>query len=211
MTHDLTCMNKVTRRQFSRLTAKGLMLAATGSFLALDGCSFAQDILAWAPLGLAAFNGIVTMLETFGIITADPALTVIVAAVRTGFSDLIQDVQLYESITPPPQGALAEISAVLTIIAGNIKSLFASIQTSFAPIVNLIIGLAQLILGTIAGFLNTIGSKTPAGVPMATFYKFQVGKNGQTVNFLPLKMSQGKFRSDWNAVCKSQGHPEMYL
>jgi hypothetical protein len=202
---------QMTRRMFTKQAGTGLLVLATGC-LTMDGCSFAQDILAWAPLGLAAFNAVITMLETFGIITADPALVIIVAAVRTGFADLVQDVKLYEAIKPPPSGALAEISAVLTLIAGNIKDLFATIQTSFAPVINLIIGLVQLILGTIAGFVNTIGPQpgmTLTTATMANSFKFSV--NRQTVNYVPLKMSPAKFKHDWNAICTSQGHKEMFL
>ena len=208
MTLDSICTNRVTRRDFGRLTAKGLLLAAVGSSLALDGCNVAQDILNWEPLGLAAFNGVVTMLETFGVITADPALVVLIGLIRTAFSDLAADAQLYLSIQPPPAGALAEIQAVLALIAGNIKTLFSQIQTNFAPIINLIIGLAQLILGTIAGFLNQIAAKS--GQKTLTLSNtFEVGRTMYA--YTPITPSPKTFRSDWNAVCKSQGHPEISI
>lgn len=205
----------ITRREFGKRTSLGLLGLAAGGMLLTEGCNFVSDILTWAPVGLAAFNGIVTMLETFGIISAaNPALGIIVMAVRTGFSDLVQDVQLYESIQPPPQGALAEIQAVLTLIAQNIKDLFSQIVTNFSPVINLIIGLSQLILGTIAAFLNKLGGPTtvsPNGkkISLAAFYRFEVA--GQTVTYVPQSMSLGTFKQDYNKICASQGHYEMYL
>lgn len=200
----------ITRRDFAKRTGLGLLVAAVGgSMFSMEGCNFAGDILNWAPIGLAAFNSLVTMLETFGIINpAAPALGILVAAVRTAFADLIADVQFYQSIQPPPVGAVAKIQAVLTILAQNIKNLFGQINTTAAPIVNLIIGLSQLLLGVIAGFLNKINSQL--GIKTATLSNtFSVG--GQTVSYLPLQISQKAFKSQFNNICASQGHYEMYL
>jgi hypothetical protein len=204
----------VTRREFNKYAGKGILLGAVTVSLAMEGCSVAQDILDWEPFALLAFNNLVTMLETFGVLTADPALVLIVGAVRIGLNDLYQDAKLYLAIKPPPQGALQEIQAVLTLVAGNIKALFATIHTAFGSIVDLIIGLVQLILGAISGFLNRIGSKIGSvagakGITLADSFKFTA--SGQTVSYLPLDISLGQFRSRWNKICASQGHFEMYI
>lgn len=193
----------VDRRVFAKYAAAGTLIAATG---AMEGCNFASDIIAWGPYGLAAFNGLVTVLETFGVLTADPALMLIVTAVRVGFADLVQDVQLYQSIKPPPSGALAEIEAVLFLIAGNISSLFEQVTTSFSPIVNLIIGFAQLILGVIEGFLNAIHAANPGS--KVKMLSGAVNVAGHMIPYTPLTISREKFRSQWNKICVSQGHPE---
>src|ERR1700719_1244783 len=123
---------QMTRREFGVFTSRGLMLAAEGESFLWEGCNVAQDIIAWEPFGLFAFNNLVTALETFGVITADPALVLIIGLIRIGFNDILQDAKLWLSLKPPPVGILAQLAEVLTLLVGNVKDLFAQISTGIS-------------------------------------------------------------------------------
>jgi hypothetical protein len=197
----------ISRRAFTKVL---LLLTVGASVISLDGCSTVDDILNWAPIGLAAFNGVITLLESYGMIfLTNPALMAAITAVRTAFADLIQDANLYKSITPPPVGALAEIEAMLSLIAQNIKTMFSEITANYSPVVNLVIGLVQLILGVIAGFQNQLGVSGNTGtMTLSDSFRFKVVD--QTFSYVPIKNpSLKKFRHDWNKICASQGHPEI--
>ena len=192
----------MNRREFG---AGALAVTVSGPFL-LTGCSASTvftDIEHWIPVGIAAVQGIVSLLNGAGLIT--PPMQVLVAAILTGFDDLLADVKAYEALNPPPVGALAKIEEVFSLIVGNIQSLLAQVGGN-SPVIATIIGLAQVILSTIAGFLGELPVTTRSLRMSGTF---QVGS--QNVTFKAERRTIRKFKRDYNHVAEAGGHREIDL
>src|ERR1700688_2198232 len=98
-------MDNLSRRDFGRVTGTGLLVAATGgSLFTMTGCgNVMTDIINWGPVGQASFDSIMLLLQNAGL--ESPAMLLIVPVINKGFTDLIADAKLYESIQPPPAGA----------------------------------------------------------------------------------------------------------
>src|ERR1035437_9133292 len=163
---------EMTRRMFTKGAGTGLLVLATGGpALFTEGCTAASvftDIVNWAPVGKAAVQGIITLLQGAGIVS--PGIGLLIPVILTGFDDLLADVKIYQSLNPPPAGALAKIVEIFHLIVTNFQSMLAQLQINGGPIVSVVIGLAQVILSTIAGFLQ----KLPAAAKFLTG-EFKVG------------------------------------
>jgi hypothetical protein len=191
----------LTRRDFGKYAGLGIMTLTAGALsITMDGCNVFQDIENWIPVGEAAFQGIVNLLEGAGLIT--PAINPLVTTIIAAFNDLLADIKAYQAITPPPAGLLAKIEAVFNLIVSNFQSLLAQIASN--PIATLIIGLAQIILSTIAGFLGELplSSQILSGT-------FRAG--GQSVTYTAQKRTVARFKKDYNSVATAAGHPEIKL
>jgi len=193
-----------TRRDFTKgMGTTALFLLATGgTALTMTGCNVFTDIENWVPVGTAAFNSIVVLLETAGLI--NPAMAPVIAAIRLGFTEILADVKAYLAIQPPPVGALAKIQAVFGLIVSNFQDMLSQLQIATGPILTLVISLAQVILSTIAGFLGQL--PVAASVLTGTL---KVGK--ETVAYTAQKRSVRQFKKDWNSKVKAGNHPEMAL
>jgi hypothetical protein len=194
-----TCMNGMSRREFGKLMGMGTLVLSIGASVFTAGCSIVSDIANWGPLGLTAFNTIITLLETAGFIPA----AAIVAVVRAAFAQLIADCKQYEAIQPPPVGLLAEIRAAFVIIVSNFQNILSSLAAPIGPFLTLIVGLAQVVFDTIAGFESQLGP-APAGQALVPG-RVQVGQ--RTIQVTPTLRSRRAFKHVWNSVCAASGYP----
>src|ERR1700722_17867494 len=96
-----------SRREFNKTIGTASLVLATGMTISLDGCNVMGDIVSWGPVGQASFDSMMTLLESVGLLT--PSILLIVPVVDRGFTDLIADAKVYESLNPPPAGILAKI------------------------------------------------------------------------------------------------------
>lgn len=192
----------LTRRNFTKgMGTTALFLAVTGgAALTMSGCNVFADIEAWVPVGTAAFNSIIILLETAGLI--NPAMLPVIAAIRLGFTDILADVKAYQNIQPPPVGALAKIEAVFGLLVGNFQGMLAQLQVTGGPVVTLVISLAQVILSTIAGFLGQL----PVSKSLLTG-TFKVG--AETISYTAKHRNVRQFKKDWNTKAVAGNHPEL--
>jgi hypothetical protein len=200
---------RLTRRELFKVSGSsvGLYFMASSFTLLSGGCTFGSvfsQIQAWVPVGLNAFNGVLTILEGAGVINpiAGSAVALLIQTIQAAFAQLAADVQAYQSITPPPAGALAKIEATLGIIVTHFQAFLSSINISDNKIVTLVVGLVQIILSTIAGFQSQL--PTAAAAASRTL---QV--SGQTIAIVPVKRSVKQFKKDFNAACGS--HTEAFI
>ena len=86
----------------------------------MTGCNVAQDILDWEPLDFAAFNGVVSILETYGVLAATRTIWAVIANLSAPALPISHRTRnsIFPS-NPPPSGALNEIETVLGLIAGQ--------------------------------------------------------------------------------------------
>lgn len=182
----------ITRRDFASTSAKGLLAFLVISATGLTGCSAVTDLENWIPVALTAVSAIVKLL---GPIVPAPVAAIIVL-IQAGFSALLTAIQNYKAGT----GILSDITNAITAIEMSFANFFQTISVP-STLLNLIEGLAGIILSTIAAFANQIN---PAPAPVTA--SATVG--GTRVAYTPQKRSVKRFRSDWNALCVANSHPE---
>jgi hypothetical protein len=198
---------EMTRRMFTKQTGAGiLVLAAGGAAIALEGCSVSNvftDVVNWEPVGKAAVQGIITLLQGAGLVS--PGIGLLIPVILAGFDELLVDVKTYQALNPPPAGALAKIVVVFNLIVSNFQDMLAQLNVTANPIITTVVGLAQIIIGTIAGFIG----KLPTAAGKVLGNTFKVG--GQMIAYVPQARTRRAFKKDFNRVAVAGGHPEIQL
>lgn len=190
------------RREFGKRTGVGLFALATAGSISLTGCSVFTDILNWIPIGIAALNGIVTVLGSL----VPPQAAVFIGLAKAAFADLAAAVTQYNNDTNPADKAtlLAKIRTFLSDVATNFQSFLNALNLGNNPIVNIVIGLAQVVLSAIMGFMGQLPAATPLPVTA------MIGGKNMTVQ-PKLYKHVSTFKSDYNNVCALYHHPEIEL
>lgn len=170
-----------------------LALAGTvgTAMIAEVGCSALDDLKDWIPVALTSVAAIVKLLGP--IIPAPVQATIVL--IQSGFSALLTAIQNYQAGT----GILSDVTNAITAVEDAFASFFQQLSIP-ASLLNLIEGLAGIILSTIAAFANEISPST------VTSTTAKVG--AAQISYTPVKRSIRKFRSDWNAMCVANSHPE---
>jgi len=187
----------LTRRAVLKNIALGVGAAALfGPAMEISGCgNVYQDILNWVPVGESAVNSILSVLSSNGVAIAAP-VQAIVDIVMTGFTDLTQAIKDYQSITPPPAGAVAKIQAAFNAIVSNFGNFLQQISVP-GGIVSIVVGLANVIFSTIQAFVNEVPAVATPTL-RAAVAKFTVA--GATHVVAAKKRSNRAFRRDFDSV-----------
>ena len=197
----------MNRREFSKKMS-GMLLFAAGAFsITMTGCNVFDDILSWIPVGIAAIDGVVTVLGPL----VGPGPAAIIALIKGAFADLVAAVTQYRNDANPADKAtlVAKIRTLLSDIVTNFQSFLNALNLGANPIVTIVIGLANVILSTIAGFMNQLPQ--PAGTKSMTLAS-SVHVGAQTMRVVPKHYKNvGDFKHEYNAVCSAGGHPEISL
>jgi hypothetical protein len=184
------------------------------SSMAVSCGNVISDILNWTPVGLAAFNQIVTLLESEGVINVlgGGAVISLIAIIQKAFNDLKAAVLAYQAITPPPVGALAKIDAALGLIIADLQTFMGDLNIPDPSLVTVVVGMASIIMSTIAGFVLQLPASTQAQLPTIKDRLARNTKVGNTlVSYVPLKRSNRYFIKEWNTLCSDGGHKEAQL
>jgi hypothetical protein len=204
------------RRQFLEVSGKGALgvavltaTAGTAGFV-MEGCTLTvdkilTDIENWVPVGLAAFQAIVTLLDG-----AAAPLAPIVSIITAAFNQVVADIKMYQAITPPPAGALASIEAALQIIVTNFQAFLSSLNITDSKLVTLVIGFAEIILNTIAGFAAQLGS-TSTALHVEVAKTVTVSGKTVAVTASTNTLTRRSFKKAWNKVAVAGSHPECEL
>jgi hypothetical protein len=176
----------------------------------LSGCpsfgGITSAISTYVPVGLAAFNGVLLLLTSAGVIPpgTSTAIGALVLLVKAGFADLLAAVQEYNNAPAAQKVTVKEkISLILAVIAANIEKFASDIvgMVSDNKLLQVVTGLLTLILATLAGFSGQL----PA--PLAGRKTLSVAGKAVTPKLLPLK----DFKKQWNQLAGAGGHPEVEL
>jgi hypothetical protein len=198
---------KLTRRNWIQQSGVALAAASFGTItFSMAGCSVMSAISAYVPVGLAAFNGVIALLSSVGLIPpgTSTAIGLIVAIVKAGFADLLTAINEYNAAPAASKVSFEQkISLVLTDIGDNITKFMDDVSSSLATstVGKLVVGLVSLILSTLAGFAGQL----PA--PAAGRKTYAVA--GQAVT--PRAISVKEFKKEYNQLVGAGGHPELEL
>lgn len=195
----------LTRREFGKKTGLGFMALATGASISLTGCNVFDDILAWVPVGIAAINGIVTVL---GPLVPPPAFAII-TLVKAALADLTAAITQYRNDTNPADKdtLLHKIRTILADIVTNFQSFLDALNLGTNPIEAIVIGLASVILSAIEGFLGQLPQPTPAPAPPAMV---RLGSRNMPITAKLYKNTKD-FKSAYNQICVVFHHEEIEL
>lgn len=186
----------ITRRKFAEVLSLGLMARlafttlALGTSAMLGGCSAVTDLENWIPVALTAVSAIVKLLGP--VIPAPVAVAIVL--IQAGFSALLTAIQNYKAGT----GLLADIANAITAVENAFASFFASLNVP-SGLLSTIEGLAAILISTIQAFANEIN-------PASVVTSMSVG--GARLAVSPKKRNLRQFKSDWNAECVADKHPE---
>src|SRR5579872_269440 len=192
------------RRIFIGHLGKGAAALALAGALELEGCSVFTDILNWIPVGQAAVNGIVAILQPAGLI--NPAAAAIIVTINAALTQLEADVKAYQAITPPPAGALAQIEAALGILITHFQDFLAAIDIPNSPLLSTVVVLVQVVLSTIAAFANRLPAVAKTAMAGRTF---RIGP--KVYSYTPKARSVRAFKKDWTRAAAAGGHPEIEM
>lgn len=196
----------INRRIFIKNSSFSLLVLAIGSVASLSGCtagSVFTNILSWIPTAVSAINGIVTVLGPF----MPPGSAAIITLIDAALASLSATITEYNNDTNAADKAtlLAKIRTILNDVSTNFQSFLNTLGLGTNPIVAVVIGLANIILSAIAGFLNQIPQS-----PTTTSISYRL--NGMSHTVTPkLYKSVKAFKSDYNAMCVANNHPEIEL
>lgn len=203
-------MENISRRTFSKMIGFVSLFFVTGLSLVTEGCAAMEDIANWVPVGTKAFQSILAVLD--GLVT--PALYLLFEAIIGGLNAVAAAAAQYNSITPPPVGALAEVKAALGIVIDNFTQFLAGINFSGNSILAIFVeGAAELILGIISGFENAL----PASVSVkwgAKIVPSQVRVGTRMIAVTPRtvrKRTRRSFIHDFNKLADASNYPKAKL
>lgn len=183
------------RRQFIGYMTKGAAAVVIVGTVGLEGCSLAQDIQNWVPVGIASMKSIEAVLTANGFPLSGTLLAY--------FNDVIVALNAvdaaameYSATTPPPVTAVQKLQAAIKAVTDQLATFLSALSLPGGGIVSLIVGLAQIIISTIMAFANRI--PTPAtGTRVATISSsYKVGAT--TFSVLPISRSRRAFKHDFN-------------
>lgn len=194
----------MNRREFvgSLTGGAALLVMSGGAMLTLEGCNVWTDIKTWVPIGISAFESIVSLVTPL----AAPGIDAIAQLVEAGFASLAGAVDDYINAPASQKTTFAEkVKLILTDIGNNIQGFLSAIGESNNPIVKVVAELISVILNTIAGFASDI-----PGLGATAFRPtFHVG--ARTIQVTAVKETRKSFIKTFNAACLANGHPELVV
>lgn len=184
----------MNRREFAghlALGAAGTALAV--STLELEGCSVVSDLETWVPVGLSAFDTLISYINP----VAGSALAIAVQTANNLWAAVATAVANYQHTTDPTTTLLDKIIAAMDALQGGLSTVLANIPTGLSAAV---LTAVKFGFGLLLTTLKAIQAKlepAPAGKLQAT----------APINGASAAKSKGDFISQFNKqVCVASGH-----
>jgi hypothetical protein len=175
-----------TRREFAgHLVAGAAGLALAGTSLTLEGCNALDELESWVPIGLAAFDGLASII--------DGPFTAIATTVDALWAAVENAISLYQHSTDPVNTKLDKLIAVLDALAGGLSQALAALPVSIPAGV---LAAARAGLALLIATLKSIRNKLEPS-PAPTAYAAAAGATPAS--------SASDFKSKWNAIMKANG------
>lgn len=169
-----------TRRQFGKTVAVGTLGVGIGITTMGVSCDTVfQDIENYVPIGLAAFQEVISLINP----TEAALLAPIIQIVKAGFADLESDITQYINAPATSKSTLlGKIETAVSIVIGNLNQFWSDLKLPDGNLATTIIGVLQVVISTLAAFLPLIGipalakSTAPNAIPVLPRTKKQLQK-----------------------------------
>lgn len=178
---------KLSRRQFAgHLTAGAAGLALAGTSLTLEGCSALDELTSWVPVGLAAFDGIASII-------GGPFLA-ISSTVDALWASVQNAISLYQHSTDPQNTKLDKVIAALDALAGGLAQALAALPISIPAGV---LAASKAGLALLIATLKSIRDKLQPPTPAPASFSVAAG-------VAPAKSARD-FKNKFNAIMSQNG------
>jgi hypothetical protein len=188
-------MQSITRREFHGHLVRGAMgLALAGTSLSLDGCNAWDELAEWVPVGLAAFNGLASIV--------DGPFTAVATTVNALWAAVANAVSLYQHTTDPTNTTLDKVIAAMDALAGGLDQAIDALPVSIPAAV---LSAAKLGISLLISTLKAIQAKIepPATTTSALAVRAHAAIT-HAVTVAPAK-SRRDFISKFNAIMAANG------
>ena len=190
-----------TRRDFAKVVGCGALGVGIGiTTMGLSCESIFADIESYVPIGLAAFNEILSLVDP----TEAALLTPIINDVKAAFADLTAAITQYENAPASDKSTLlGKITTAINAVIDEINQFWNDLKLPDSGLASTIEGVLQIILSTLAAFLPLIGGallskkKLAKTIPLIPLTKKQLGKN--------------QVKASINACFVKWGHPDKQI
>jgi hypothetical protein len=184
-----------TRRQFGKMVGAGALALGIGEISMGFSCATVYtDIENYVPIGLAAFNTIITLI--------DPPLATVLAPVivlvKAAFADLTAAITEYNNA--PAAGKttlLGKVRLAIQAVIDNLNKFWSDANIPDSPLASMIVGVLQIVVSTLAAFLPLIGG---------TVASKKVAKEIPIVPRTKKQLAKSVVKSDINAVFVKYGY-----
>lgn len=145
----------LTRRQFGKTAGYGALGVGIGmTTMGLSCDTVFQDIQNYVPIGIAAFNEILTLISP----TEATSLAPIVATVKASFADLSVAINQYIQAPSTDKASLeGKIVTAINAVINNLNQFWADANLPNSQAAQTIVGVLQIVLSTLAAFLPKVG------------------------------------------------------
>lgn len=193
----------VSRRTFAirSLTSIGL-LATLGSTIGLTGCSLFTNIANYVGVGLQAFQAIVNILMSAGVIPpgAGTLIAAAILAVKAAFADVSAAIADYENAPAADKATfLGKVSTTLSAVVAELNHFWGDLNIPDSKLASLIEGLLGIIVSTLAAFIAQVPAPPTPTPAVATKKRIVVA---------PQKRSPTQFRKAFNQLVIAGGYPQ---
>jgi hypothetical protein len=171
----------LTRRQFGKTVGYGGLGIGIGMTTMGVSCNTVfQDIEAYVPIGLAAFNEILTLVNP----AEAAALAPIIGLVKAAFADLSSDITQYINAPAADKATLlGKVTTAINIVIANLNKFWSDLNLPNSGLASTIVGVLQIVISTLAAFLPLLGGTVAASaragkaIPIVPMNKKQLGKS----------------------------------
>jgi hypothetical protein len=184
----------ITRRNFGKLVGAGALGGTLGmTTMGLSCGSVFTDIENYVPIGLAAFQEIISL-----VAPAEAAvLAPIIAIVKATFADLTSIITQYQNAPAADKATwLGKVKTAVNAVIAELQQFWNDANLPDGGLASTISGVLQIILSTLAAFLPAIGGAVAVSAK----------KLGKTLPVVAKKRSTKQLKLDINAVFMQYGY-----
>jgi phage-related protein len=191
-----------TRRQFGKLVGTGALAVGIGEVtLGLSCASLEADLEKYVPIGLSAFQTIVSLVDP----PIAAAVAGVITLVKAGFADVAAAVQDYQDAPAANKATLlGKISTAIVAVQSELQTFWNDLNLPDGSLATTISNLLAVILSTLAAFLPSL----PAAASSASARQANLRK---VVPFTPQRRSVSQFRKAFDAVLTANGHGDLAI
>ena len=190
----------MNRREFTGHLVAGAVGGAvlTGTALELEGCNVLDELETWIPVGLSAFDTLISYLNP----VAGSALAIIITTVDGLWEAIVAAIANYQHTTDPTQTLLDKIIAAMDALQGGLNTILSALPPGIpVAILDAIKFGFSLLLSTLKSIQNALPTAASAISTKLTL-------KSVTTNNVASATSAKDFIKQFNAnVCVAAGHP----
>jgi hypothetical protein len=198
---------ELNRRQFFEVSGKGtlgsaaLLATAGGSVFVLEGCNALDELTTWMPVGLSAFDSIVSLINPI----AGSVLAVSVSTADSLWNAVSTAIANYQHTSDPTTTLLDKVIAALDALQGGLTQVLSAIPVSLSGAILLAVkGGFALLLATLKSIQGKLEPKVSANAKVMLKASRSPELAAAIGTTAPAK-NKADFVSQFNAIMAANG------